>query len=174
MRVVEAKANWLLRVSQRVAVPFAAMFVAVVYAQAVWGVIPGIRDPVSRLLAVGMDDVVADLENLRSQTHADAVLTTSYALTGWFSFYLPSHVPVVQINERARYLDEPQPDSSLFKGALLYVTEMRNDQSAVLARRFSEVVPLAHVVRSRNGVTMDQYAVYRVSGVKGDPLDQGR
>jgi 4-amino-4-deoxy-L-arabinose transferase-like glycosyltransferase len=173
LRVTEGSGSWFSRISRIFAVPFAAALIAVIYAQALWGVIPA-RDPVSRLLAVGMNDVVADIERLRSQTHARAVLTTSYALTGWFSFYLPSHPPVVQVNERLRYLYESAPDKSLFDGPLMYVTEMRNDQSVALAMRFAQVTPLAHIARVRNGTTLDEYAVYSVSGPKGDPLGQGK
>ena len=174
VRVVDGGATLLLRLSRTFAVPLAATMIALVYAQALWGVIPRVRDPVSRLLAVGMDRVVADIETLRAQTHARAILTTNYALTGWFSFYLPSHPPVVQVNERLRYLDEPEPDRSLFEGPLLYVTELRNDQSALLAMRFTQVTPLAHIKRTRNGSAIDEYAVYKVIGLKGDPLDQGK
>ena len=174
MRVAEGGASSLLRVSRYFAVPLAAAMIAVVYAQALWGIIPRVRDPVSRLLAVGMDRVVGDIETLRAQTHAQGVLTTSYALTGWLSFYMPSHPPVVQVNERFRYLDEPEPPRSLFEGPLLYVTEIRNDQSAWLAMRFADVTPLAHIARNRNGARIDEYAVYSVSGLKGDPFDQGR
>ena len=173
IRVTEARASWPLRISKLFAVPFAAVIIAVIYAQALWGVIPA-RDPVSRLLAVGMNDVVADIERLRSATDARAVITTSYALTGWFGFYLPSHPPVVQVNERFRYLNEPAAVRSLFEGALLYVTDVRNDQSASLTMRFSHVMPLGHITRTRNGATLDEYAFYSVSGLKGDPFDQGR
>jgi hypothetical protein len=62
----------------------------------------------------------------------------------------------------------------LFDGPLLYVTELRNDQSALLATRFSQVKPLAHIARTRGGVTLDEYALYSVNGLKGEPLDQGR
>jgi hypothetical protein len=155
-------------------VPFAAAAIALIYAQAVWGVIPRVRDPVSRLLAVGMNRVVYDIESLRAATHAQAILTTSYALTGWFSFYIPAHPPVIQVNERFRYLDQPAPARSLFEGPLLYVTEMRNDQSALLAARFTQIMPLAHIARYRNGATIDEYAVYAVDGLKAEPLDQGR
>ena len=161
----------LLRISKGLAVPLAATMVVLIYAQALWGVIPRVRDPVSRLLAVGMDEVVDAIERLRMQTGARAVVTTSYALTGWFSFYLPSHPPVVQLNERLRYLDEPEPDRSLFEGPLLYVTEVRNDQSASLAMRFAHVMPLGHIKRVRNGATIDEYAAYSVSGLQGKPFD---
>ena len=53
---------------------------------------------------------------------------------------------------------------------MLYVTEMRNDQASLLATRFARVTPLAHIARYRNGATIDEYAVYRVEGLKGEPL----
>jgi len=169
-----ASKSSILRFSRRFAVPLAAAMVALIYAQALWGVVPRVRDPVSRLLAVGMDRVADDIESLRAQNHANAVLTTSYALTGWLSFYLPTHPAVIQLNERTRYLNEPPPPAALFAGPLLYVTEMRNDQATLLSTRFTTVIPLAHIARYRNGATIDEYAVYRVEGPKDEPLAQGK
>jgi 4-amino-4-deoxy-L-arabinose transferase-like glycosyltransferase len=166
--------GWIVRNSRRLAIPIAAAMVAMIYAQAVWGIIPRVRDPVSRLIAVGMDRVVTDIESLRARTHANAVLTTGYALTGWLSFYMPGQTPIVQWNERSRYLNEAPPPRSLFDGPLLYVTEERNDQAALLAMRFAQVMPLAHIARYRNGATIDEYAVYMVQGLRGEPFDQGR
>jgi 4-amino-4-deoxy-L-arabinose transferase-like glycosyltransferase len=174
LRAGEPGSSATLWICRRFSVPFAAAAIALIYAQALWGVIPRVRDPISRLLAVGMNRVVYDIESLRAATHARAILTTSYALTGWFSFYMPAHPPVIQVNERFRYLDEPAPARSLFEGPLLYVTEMRNDQSALLAARFTQVMPLAHIARYRNGATIDEYAIYAVDGLKSEPFDQGR
>jgi 4-amino-4-deoxy-L-arabinose transferase-like glycosyltransferase len=167
-------ASRLMRATKAVALPVATLILAAVYAQALWGVVPRVRDPISRLLAFEMKPVADEIETLRVRTQAKAIVTTSYALTGWFSFYLPTHPPVVQLNERFRYVNEPAPPRALFEGPLLYITEMRNDQAALVASRFREVMPLAHIARVRNGATIDQYTVYRVSGLKGEPLDQGR
>ena len=76
----------------------------------------------------------------------------------------------VAIRSRFRYVNEPPPAPSLFTGPLLYVTEMRNDQASLLATRFAHVTPLAHIARYRNGATIDEYAVYRVEGLKGEPF----
>ena len=114
-----------------------------------------------------------DIEVLRMQNNANAIVTTSYELRGWLSFYLPSRPAVVQVNERFRWLNEPAPAGDLFQGPLLYVTQIRNDQSEMLAKRFREVTPLAHIGRYRNGATYDEYMVYRVDGLTGDPLDYG-
>jgi len=55
----------------------------------------------------------------------------------------------VQINERFRYLDEPLPARDVLDGPLLYVTEVRNDQSALLAQHFADITPLARIARTR-------------------------
>jgi 4-amino-4-deoxy-L-arabinose transferase-like glycosyltransferase len=162
-----------LRWSRRLALPVALTMTSLIYAQAVWGIVPVVREPVSRILAVGIQRVVDDIEVLRAQNNAGAILTTSYELRGWLSFYMPSRPPVIQMNERFRWANEPTPQAEVFEGPLLYVTQIRNDQAEVLATRFREVTPLAHIGRYRNGATLDEYRVYRVEGLKGDPFDYG-
>jgi hypothetical protein len=174
MRVEAGGWSFPLRVSRLLAVPLAVAMIIILYAQALWDVIPGVRDPISRLLGFGMDRVAGDIEALRTQNQAGAVLTTGYALTGWLTFYMQSHPPVIQMNERVRYLDQPAPPRSLFQGSLLYVTETRNDQSSFLAMRFAHVTPLAHLTRVRGSAKIDEYAVYSVSGLRNDPFDQGK
>ena len=162
-----------LRWSARAATPVALVMTGLIYAQAVFGIVPVVREPISRMLAVGIRRVTDDLEILRAQNNANAILTTSYEMRGWLSFYMPSRPPVIQVNERFRWLNEPAPAADLFQGPLLYVTQVRNDQSEMLAKRFREVTPLAHIGRYRNGATYDEYMVYRVDGLTGDPLDYG-
>lgn len=159
-----------LRWSARAAAPFALAMTALIYVQAVWGLVPVIREPISRMLAVGIGRVTDDIEILRAQNNANAILTTSYEMTGWLLFYLPSRPPVIQVNERYRWMNEPAPARNVFEGPLLYVTQIRNDQSKMLAERFREVTPLAHIGRYRNGATFDEYMVYRIEGPTGDPL----
>lgn len=144
--------------------------IAVVYAQALFDLVP-IREPVSRLLAYNIAPVVRQLEELRVQQHATAIATTSYTLASWFSFYMPAPTPVVQLNERFRYLDQPPPARDLLAGPLLYITEVRNDQSALLAQRFETIAPLTKIDRTRGGAIIDRYAVYTLSGLKDGGLD---
>jgi 4-amino-4-deoxy-L-arabinose transferase-like glycosyltransferase len=163
--------HWrIVKILHGLAMPIAAFMLAVVYGQAVFGFIPILRDPVSRLLAVGIERVVMDLETLREQNGAQGIVTTGYAATAWFSFYLPSRAPVVQLNERYRYLNAPTPPKEFFDKPLLYVTELRNDMAETLKTRFAEVTPLAHIARYRSGAELDEYMVYRVSGARGDPF----
>jgi hypothetical protein len=135
---------------------------------------PRVRDPVSRLLGVNMDIVAGEIENFRARDGAGAILTTSYALNAWLRFYGKGDIPVVQLNERYRYLNEPPPPDSLFAGPLLYVSLARNEEYALLSRRFARVTKLGPVTRTRNGAIIDEYVVYAVEGPTGPPLDQGR
>jgi 4-amino-4-deoxy-L-arabinose transferase-like glycosyltransferase len=162
--------HWTLSLSRRLAIPVAALTMAMIYAQGLWGFIPILRDPVSRLLAVGIERFTMDIEILRAQVHADAIVTTGYAPTAWLAFYLPTHPPVIQLNERFRWLNEPPPAASLFNGPLLYVTEIRNDQSAMLKMRFGEVELLALIGRYRSGAELEEYRVYRVADLRAEPF----
>jgi 4-amino-4-deoxy-L-arabinose transferase-like glycosyltransferase len=162
--------SWLLRISKRVAVPVAAIVIAIVYAQALIGIVPGVRDPVSRLLGYEMDRIAIGLESERARAQAGAIITTNYALAAWLTFYLPTRTPVIQINERFRYVNESPPSRDLFEGPLLYITNVRNDESKLVATRFSEVRPFQSITRLRNGAVIDEFEVYRVNGLKSEPL----
>src|SRR5258706_3731537 len=129
------RVNRALRVTRLLAVPVAGIMTAAVYVQAIFGIVPIVREPVGRLLAIGIEPVVMDLEVLRSQAGANVIATTSYGLTGWLAFYLPSRVPVVQLNERMRWVNEPPPPKEWVAGPLIYVTEIRNDEVASLRKR---------------------------------------
>ena len=127
-----------LRWSARVATPVALVMTGLIYAQAVWGIVPVVREPISRMLAVGIERVANDIEILRAQNNANAILTTSYELRGWLSFYLPTRPPVIQVNERFRWVNEPAPAADLFEGpsALRHAAPQRSvrDSRQALSR----------------------------------------
>ena len=156
------------RFARRWAVPTAILFLAVVYGQAIFGFLP-MRDPTARLLATGFEPVAQRIEALRHETKAEGVLTAAYATTGWLAFYLPSHPPIVQINEEYRWLAAPKAEATLLSRPLLYVTEPRHEIRADLARSFSTLRLLGHVARMRHGRVLGRYDIYLVSGFHGDP-----
>ncbi len=162
-----------LRFSQRAALPVALGLSVITYTHALRPILPieGTRDPIARLLAVGYAPLSEEFDVFRIVMDANAILTTSYAQTGWLSFYLPSDAPVVQINERARWLNEPQPDEALFEGPLLYITEERRDLSSLLAGRFEIVERIGSLMRQRDGVLIENYNFYRVENPTGPVLD---
>ncbi len=155
---------WLVRVARLLAVPVALVMTLFVYVQALTGIVPIPRDPLARLLAVGYAPVASEVEALRLREGAGAVLTTSYAQTGWLSFYLPVKSPVIQFNERERWTAWDAPDVA---GPLLYVTEEWRDLHTDLSARFDSIAPIARITRSWHGRIVEIYVVYRISGAPG-------
>lgn len=151
--------------SARLAVPVAVALLVVGYGQALLGVVPmGRKDPLARLLAVGVPEVVQQIEALRRTTGAEAVVTTDYASTGWFAFYSPWRI--VSIGEDYRWPNSTPVDSAVFRAPALYVTEDRRDLHTRLASCFKLVQPLARIDRRRKGVAIAHYDIYRLSGPK--------
>ncbi|MEJ1968077.1 MAG: glycosyltransferase family 39 protein [Rhizomicrobium sp.] len=161
-----AKPVW--RIARAAAVPVAAVLLVAVYAQALLGVVPlGRSDPLARLLAVGMDGVAAKIGTALADNAAAAIVTTDYASTAWFAFYLPGHPPVIQANESQRYADSTTPDAALLSRPLLYVVESRLDKHAELAAQFREIRNIGSFDRLRHGVPIARYTMYRLTGWRG-------
>jgi 4-amino-4-deoxy-L-arabinose transferase-like glycosyltransferase len=155
-----AFARW----SSRLAVPVAAVLLIAGYAQALFGVVTlGRKDPLARLLAVGLPQVVERLDTLR--TDDGAVLTTDYASTGWFAFY--GHYPVAALGEDYRWPNAAAAPASLCDKSCLYVSEIRRDRHDLVAAAFADVKEIARFDRERQGVAVAHYIVYRAKGPKG-------
>lgn len=155
--------------SARLAMPLAAVLLFAGYAQALVGVVPfGRKDPLARLLAVGLPDVVAEVDALRQVNGAGAVLTTDYASTGWFAFY--GHLPIVSIGEDYRWPNAPKTQLAELARPALYIAEIRRDRHDLVAARFARVTEIARIDRLRQGVPIAHYIVYRAEGPKGADL----
>ncbi len=147
--------------SARLAIPVAAVLLALCYVQAFFGVLPiGRSDPFARLLGFGISDVAKQIES----RHPAAILTTDYETTAWFAFY--GKVPVVQVNEPQRWLDAPIAIRPV-GGLLLYIADRSRDRHALLP---GQVASPATVDRTRNGKPVEQYLIYAVSDWRGPTL----
>jgi 4-amino-4-deoxy-L-arabinose transferase-like glycosyltransferase len=159
-------------ISRRLAVPVALAIAAAIYLQALFGLAPlGPTDPTAAKLGAGWRELAAQIDAIRQRVGAPVVLTTDYGYTGWLAFYLPSHPPVEQINGRLRYVSAPEPDPALFRGAMIYVCAVPCSDIASLQQRFRTVELLDTLPRSRRGVQIQEYQVYRLAGPVGPPLD---
>ena len=159
--------------SRRLAMPVGLGMAACIYLQAIFGIAPlGAADPTARALGAGWKELGAKIDQLRIQVGAPVVLAMNYGLTGWLAFYLPSHPPVEQINERIRYVNAPPPDPALFRGEILYVCSDECAELASIRRRFATVDLVADLMRKRRGVAIQAYHVYRLSSPNGSVLDQ--
>src|SRR5215207_1581234 len=172
---VDWQGNWarLADWSRRLAAPVGLAISGILYLQGMFGIVPlGVIDPTARQLGPGWRSLGAQIDALRQRVGARAVLATSYAATSWLAFYLPSRLPVVQVNERIRWVNAPEPDRALFQGPLLYVCKLVCDETDLVRSRFDKFDEIARFPRTRRGVEIETYTVFRVEGLRGDPLER--
>jgi 4-amino-4-deoxy-L-arabinose transferase-like glycosyltransferase len=118
----------------------------------------GQKDPTSQTR--GWSALAAEIESVRAATGACWVATSSYATTGQLAYALRHKAPVVQLNERIRYLHLPAPDPAILKCPALYVELERRADVAWLGQRFRSVTKLENLTRSHAGVSLGTYAVH--------------
>jgi hypothetical protein len=154
----------------RLAAPVAALFLAIVYVQALTGVIPlGARDPLARLLGSGFRPVADSVASAARGAGASAILTTDYETTAWLRWYEPG-LKVVQLGELDRYPNAPMAGPELAGRPLLYFVEKNRDQNSQLRKVFSSVSLATELAVTRNGRELSRYEVYLLDAPKGPIL----
>jgi hypothetical protein len=160
--------------SVRLAAPVGLATAAIVYLQAMFGIIPlGARDPTARQLGAGWPALAAEIDALRMKVGARAVVTSSYPVTSWLSFYLPTRPPVVQIDERIRWINAPPPDPDLFRDPVIYVCHVPCTELSFLAPKFHKISELGRLARTRHGTVIETYGAFKLESPAGDPIDHG-
>ena len=139
------------------AAPVAAILLFLVYLQAVTGILPLTRDPLARLLGVGMADAAQEVAGLAQKTGAKAVLTSDYETTAWMRLIAPE-LAIVAIDRPERYLDAPE--ISLASGPLLYLADQGREKDTALTGNFGSVIALAEVARMRGTQVVARYPVW--------------
>jgi hypothetical protein len=128
--------------------------------------VPGQRDPLSQTR--GWSELAAEVERLRIAKGACWVATSSYATTGQLAWHLEGKAPVVQLDERIRYVHLPAVDAATLACPALYVELERRSAPALLEQRFAAVERLESLTRSHRAVPIASYTVYLVGGPKPD------
>ena len=163
-----ATARW----SALSAAPVGLALAAFVYLQAIFGLFPlGPRDPTARILGVGWPQLAAEIDRVRANAQAAVILTTDYEVAGWLSFYLPSHTPVEQVNQRIRWVNEPVPDPQLFRGQMMYICKNQCSKLDEIKRKFAIVDFQGTFARMRGATQIEHYSLYRVADANGPVLD---
>ena len=126
----------------------------------------GPADQIARILGTGWRELAAQIEAERARLGVTTLISTSYALTAWLSYYMPPGTRVVQINDRIRWVNMPQPDRSQLERAL-YVVGPRADRHRVnIARRHYRVLePITEIARMRRGAVIETFQLYLADGL---------
>ena len=115
--------------SRRIAVPFAAIVLLLAAALTL--------HPPSALkekLAYGWNDLGPQIEKLRKDSGASAILTSSYANAGWLSFYVPN-TQTIPVGDPVRWENFSPPDPAQLHEKLLYVADDKHDFAQTLPRQ---------------------------------------
>jgi len=160
----------LVAVCRPLAIPFGVGIFVLAGLQGSFGLIPVHRDPTARLLGAGWRDLAGEIEAARMRLGARCVIVNNYGLASWLAFYLPQ-APVAQFNERARWINMPEPPRALFADKVLYVGDANIDATETLRAIYSRVEPQGQLSR-RRGDVIETYRLDLAQGLKADPLDR--
>lgn len=142
----------------RLAMPVAAAILLLAYVQAATGLIPLKRDPLARLLGVGMRETAQEVGNLLRENRARAVVTSDYETTAWLRFYQPA-LPVVAVDQPNRYLEAPIVRFE--SGPLLYFADQSHMFDTVFLGNFERLRPLPDIRRNYDSAPYWVYLVDR-------------
>jgi 4-amino-4-deoxy-L-arabinose transferase-like glycosyltransferase len=132
------------------------------YVAAPWNFI-GKADPIGG--EAGYQQVVERAQAELQKTGATWIATTDYRTYAMLRWYFNGRVPVIQINERGRFLGFRDPGMDLIGGHTgLYVAREPDNENPLWASTTAVREPLERVERSWRGIVMDTYSLEKLTG----------
>jgi 4-amino-4-deoxy-L-arabinose transferase-like glycosyltransferase len=123
----------------------------------------GKTDPIGA--EAGYRQVVARAMVELQQTGASWIATSDYRTYAMMRWYFNGRVPVVQINERGRFMGFHDPGINAIEGQVgLYVGREPENNGPVWSSTTAIREPLERVERSWRGIVMDTYALEKLTG----------
>jgi 4-amino-4-deoxy-L-arabinose transferase-like glycosyltransferase len=123
----------------------------------------GKTDPIGG--EAGYEQVATRAQAEMQKIGATWIATTDYRTYAMLRWYLNGRVPVVQINERGRFMGFRDPGMNSIKGNTgLYVAREPDQTNPVWAETTAVREPLGRVERSWRGIAMDSYALEKLTG----------
>ena len=152
------------------AAPIGLAVAALTFAEARTSFIPfGPGGPLARL--EGYEGLARDLDAKARAEGAPYVLTQGYALTSLMTYYGDPATPIVQPEQRMRWIFEPQPTESLFAAPGLALGEPGRHFDLFMKLRYREVEPVGLLHRRLPGGAIESYELYRVADPYAPVLD---
>jgi 4-amino-4-deoxy-L-arabinose transferase-like glycosyltransferase len=123
----------------------------------------GKADPIGG--EAGYQQVVSRAQAEMQKIGATWIATTDYRTYAMLRWVLKDRIPVVQINERGRFLGFRDPGMNSIRGHTgLYVAREPDQTNPVWASTTAVRTPLGQVDRSWRGIVMDSYALEKLTG----------
>ncbi len=131
------------------------------YVVSSWNFI-GKSDPIGA--EAGYEQVVDRAQVQLENIGATWIATTDYRTYAMLRWYFKDRVPVIQINERGRFMGFRDPGMSLMKGHPgLYVAREPENASPIWDSTTAVREPLERVQRRWRGIVMDTYALEKLT-----------
>lgn len=135
----------------------------------------GSRDPIGK--EAGFAQVVEAAKQEMTKVGATWFATTDYRIYSMLRWHLRDRIPVVQINERNRYIGFGTTDADVAGRVALYVGATGDPDSAIWRTTTADLEPLGQVDLTWRGVQYDIYLMEKVTNYRpvlsppaGDPL----
>jgi 4-amino-4-deoxy-L-arabinose transferase-like glycosyltransferase len=164
----EGRPAWIIKSTiswANAAVASGIVFVVLVflyYVVSPWNFI-GRTDPIGG--EAGYEQVVDRAQAELQKIGATWIATTDYRTYAMLRWFLRDRVPVIQINERGRFMGFRDPGMSKIGGHTgLYVAREPDNASPLWAATTAVREPLERVDRSWRGIVMDTYALEKLTG----------
>jgi 4-amino-4-deoxy-L-arabinose transferase-like glycosyltransferase len=164
----EGRPAWMVQSTirwARIAIASGIVFVVAVflyYVVAPWNFI-GRADPIGG--EAGYQQVVERAQAQLQQTGATWIATTDYRTYAMLRWFFGDRIPVIQINERARFEGFRDPGMNAIRGHTgLYVGREPDPRSHVWQATTAIRQPLERVERRWRGIVMDTYALEKLTG----------
>jgi len=164
----EGRPAWMIKSTTSWAVAAIASGIVMVvliflyYVVSPWNFI-GRTDPIGG--EAGYEQVVDRAQAELQKIGATWIATTDYRTYAMLRWYFRDRVPVIQINERGRFLGFRDPGMSLIRGHTgLYVGREPDNANPLWASTTAVREPLERVDRSWRGIVMDTYALEKLTG----------
>jgi hypothetical protein len=112
-----------------------------------------------------------EVDQRRKASSAAWVATLSYTETGQLAFHLDHIAPVIQIDQRMRYVFAPEPDPALINAAGLLVAPASKAEAYRSRMKNCNVQfePLGTLDRKDHDIKLETYALFRITGAKLEP-----
>jgi 4-amino-4-deoxy-L-arabinose transferase-like glycosyltransferase len=113
----------------------------------------------------GWAEVADRAETAMKEIGASWIATTDYRTYAMLRWYLKDRVPVIQVNERARFIGFHEPDMDLVRGhSGLYIARESDDANSLWALTSAVLEPVGQVNRSWRGFVMSGYVLKKLTG----------
>lgn len=152
------------------AAPIGLAVAALTFAEAMTSAVPlGSGSPLARL--EGYEGLAHDLDAKARAQGAPYLLTQGYALTSLMTYYGDPAIPIVQPEQRARWIFEPHPAETEFAAPGLALGEPGRHFDLFMKMRFHDVEPAGLLQRRLPGGAVEAYELYRVADPYAPVLD---